>query len=398
MKKVVILTTGIYPTQGVFTLIKYLTYSLISNDNFNKKYDLKVLVFYETFLMKIKKFIYNFFLIIKNVFFNEKNRIHNFNDLSEEFIKENNIIKDKIHIFSNQKEYDYFKPIIVFPILSFFKNKNFKSIGYIYDLQHKDIPKFFTQKEKRRRDLEFSNIIKYNDKIFVNSDFVKKGVLKNFNVSKNKIFKIPFSPHFTDEVENINHDLKEKYGINDNYFIICNRFWKHKNYDIAFEAFSNFIRLKKNYQLVCTGDKVDTRDSGYYKDLEKKYKDLIMDHKIKILGVIPRKDQLNLLNNAKAVIQPTLYEGGPGGFSSYEAIAFQKVLFLSNISINKEIKYKKAIFFNPKSSNDLLTELNKINFKNEKNIPIKILKKKSDFNRSKLGKFLFNSIDSIINN
>ena len=103
MKKVVILTTGIYPTQGVFTLIKYLTYSLISNDNFNKKYDLKVLVFYETFLMKIKKFIYNFFLIIKNVFFNEKNRIHNFNDLSEEFIKENNIIKDKIHIFSNHQ-------------------------------------------------------------------------------------------------------------------------------------------------------------------------------------------------------------------------------------------------------------------------------------------------------
>ena len=39
MKKTVILTTGIYPTQGVFTLIKYFAYSLITNTDFNKKYD-----------------------------------------------------------------------------------------------------------------------------------------------------------------------------------------------------------------------------------------------------------------------------------------------------------------------------------------------------------------------
>ena len=155
MKKTVILTTGIYPTQGVFTLIKYFAYSLITNSDFNKKYDLKILVFHESLIMKTKKFLYNFYLILKNFFLNEKNRIHNYSYSSKEFIIENYTIKDRMYLFSNQKEYDYYNPEIILPVLNFFKNKIFKSIGYIYDLQHRDIPKYFSQKEKQRRNLEF---------------------------------------------------------------------------------------------------------------------------------------------------------------------------------------------------------------------------------------------------
>ena len=196
LKKTIIITTGIYPTQGEFTLIKYLVYSLIKNSEFNKKYDLKIFVFHENFFMKVKKLLYNFFLFFKNFFLDEKYRIHNFSYSSKEFIRENYSIKDRIFLFSNQKTYEYFDPEIILPSLTFFKKKNFKSIGYIYDLQHKDIPKLFTKKEIKRRDTEFSNIIKYNDKVFVNSSFVKKGVIKNFNVSKNRILKIPFTLYY----------------------------------------------------------------------------------------------------------------------------------------------------------------------------------------------------------
>ena len=218
-------------------------------------------------------------------------------------------------------------------------------------------------------------------------------MIKNFNVSKNRILKIPFLPYITDNLDHINNDLKKKYRINENYFIICNRFWKHKNHNVVFEAFSKFVKSKKNYQLVCTGDITDTRDPYYFGYLQRKYKNLINSNKIKILGLISRADQLNLLKNAKAVIQPTLYEGGPGGFSSYEAIAYQKPLILSNISINREIKYKKAKFFDPKSPNSLLSKLNKISLEKKNNLSLKNLKKKSNSNKIKLGKFLFKSID-----
>ena len=39
-----------------------------------------------------------------------------------------------------------------------------------------------------------------------------------------------------------------------------------------------------------------------------------MKKKILILGVIPKDDQICLLKNTNVVIQPTSYEGGPGGF------------------------------------------------------------------------------------
>ena len=53
-------------------------------------------------------------------------------------------------------------------------------------------------------------------------------------------------------------------------------------------------------------------------------------------------------------MQPSLYEGGPGGFSSADAIALNKNVIISNIEINKEIKNDdRFIFFEPLDENDL---------------------------------------------
>ena len=42
---------------------------------------------------------------------------------------------------------------------------------------------------------------------------------------------------------------------------------------------------------------------------------------VEIVGHIPKLDQIALLKNSIAVIQPTLFEGGPGGGSAYDAIS-----------------------------------------------------------------------------
>ena len=96
MKKLVIITSGTYPSQGVLNLIKYISYSLINNKNFKKKYDLKIFIFEENLSLKLKKIIYNFYLIIQNFFSDEKKRIHNFSNSAKIFLKENEKIKDKI--------------------------------------------------------------------------------------------------------------------------------------------------------------------------------------------------------------------------------------------------------------------------------------------------------------
>ena len=357
MKKLVIITSGTYPSQGVLNLIKYISYCLINDRNFKKKYDLKIFIFKENLSLKLKKIIYNLYLIIRNFFFDEKNRIHNFSNSAKIFLKENKKIMDKIVFFSKHDIYKNYSPDLVFPIQDTKINKNFKTLGYIYDLQHIDLPKFFTKTEIKKRNQDFKHLIDNTDGILVNSFFVKKGILKNFKIKNKNVNIIPFLPYKYDTILKKNKNIREKYDLRNNFFIICNHFWKHKNHQIAFQAFQNLQHKYKKLDLVCTGITEDSRFPDYFKYLKKKFSKEIKANKIKILNLIPRSDQLELIKNSLGVIQPSLYEGGPGGFSSYEAISMKKNLIISDLKINKEIKYKNIFFFKKNSITDLTRKM-----------------------------------------
>ena len=397
MKKNIIVISGLYPTNGILSLISYFSYSLISNKEFNQKYNLKILVFNENNFLKFKKFIFNIYLNLKNIFLNQKNRI--FNDIykSKEFIKDNPKLKKNIILYSNEKDLIKLNPQLIFPIYFPLKNNNLKSIGYIYDFQHKDLPGMFSKYEINLRNDLFLKILKTNNYIFVNSNYVKIKIKKYFNSFGNKIIKIPFLPYIEKNTQKKNfNELKKKYGIKKNFFIICNNFWKHKNHNLAFKAFDQFLKNYPNYQLVCTGGFTDSRHPKYFKTLNKRYHKIIREKKILILGIIPKDDQICLLKNSKVVIQPTSYEGGPGGFSAYEAISNNKNLLLSDIHVNKEVKGKKIFFFKNNSSNQLLKKLIFINNKKEKKIDNKNIHNNSKTNKTKLGNFLYNLIKKTI--
>ena len=394
MRKNIIITSGKYPTHGIFSLIKYISYSLLSNNKFKNNYSLKILIFEENHSMKIKKLIWNIILNLINFFLSEKKRIHKFSYSAKDFVKENIDLKKYCHYFTKENEYKNFNPDFIFPLISTIEKKNFLSAGYIYDLQHCDLPELFSTKEIKMRDNLFKKVLRGNDTILVNSNFVKKGILKTYRTKKNKINVIPFLPFIYDKKKNIYFDIKKKYEINSNYFLICNRFWKHKNHEIAFKAFQNFLKYQPNYQLICTGDISDTRFPMYFKELNRKYHSLILNKKIRILDVIPREDQIGLIQNAKAVVQPTLYEGGPGGFSSYEAISYGKKLIISDIPINREIKSKNTFFFNPNSQNNLTKLFLKVS--KQKNYKIYNYKKNLENNKKKLGNYFLGFIEKTL--
>ncbi len=393
MKKLVVITSGMYPSHGVLNLVKYISYSLIKNKTFRKKYDLKILVFDENFSLRLKKIIYNLIMVIRNLFFKEKKRIHKFANSAAIFFQENYELRNHIEFFSNNHIYKKLSPDLVFPLQDKIIKKKFKSLGYIFDLQHIDLPNYFGSYDIKMRNKDFRYLIKKSDGILVNSLFVKKGLLKNFDISPKKINTIPFLPYIYDTIKKKNIDIKKKYNIKNNYFLICNHFWKHKNHELVFKTFSQLQKIKKNLNLICTGVTHDSRFPNYFKSLTKKYDYLLKNRKIQILDLIPRSDQLELIKNCLAMIQPSLYEGGPGGFSSYEAICFKKKIILADIKINKEIKYKNLFFFKNNSSKDLLKKMKIIlNKNNSSKISINLKN-----NQKKLGVYFLNLIDKTLN-
>ena len=149
-----------------------------------------------------------------------------------------------------------------------------------------------------------------------NSRFVKKKIIKTFSPFQSKIFALPFLPfQEKDFFFKKRDEIKKKYNIKDDFFFISNKFWKHKNHIVAFKAFEKLIKYKPNFCLVCTGETYDSRFPDHFKNLSKKFRKLINKGYIKILNVIPKNDQINLIRCSLGLIQPTLYEGGPGGFS-----------------------------------------------------------------------------------
>lgn len=219
-------------------------------------------------------------------------------------------------------------------------------IGYVFDFQHKHLPQFFTEQERALRDIDFSRMLDRASVVIVNARDVVKDIENFFPTRKAQVFALPFSPSpgsdaFSVEVE----DARRRHGITGPYFIVCNQFWKHKDHGTAFKAFTEFARQHPSLSLVCTGATSDYRFPDYFDELMREAgRDGVAD-RIHALGLIPKLDQLALIRGAVALVQPTLFEGGPGGGAVYDAVSLGQHAIVSDIPVNTEIDDPLVRFF-----------------------------------------------------
>jgi glycosyltransferase involved in cell wall biosynthesis len=78
------------------------------------------------------------------------------------------------------------------------------------------------------------------------------------------------------------------------------------------------------------------------------------------LGLVPKSEQIAIMNSAVAVVQPTLFEGGPGGGSVYDAISIGCPVIVSDIPVNREIETYVDAFFSPSDPASLLQAMRRI--------------------------------------
>ena len=232
-------------------------------------------------------------------------------------------------------------------------------VGYLYDFQHKYYPNFFSNEDIILRDSQFSNMLNKADSIIVNSDSVKNDVNKFYGKeASDKVFALPFCPILNLDFFKSNVDLKN-YNLPEKYFMISNQFWKHKDHVTAFKAFRLFLDNfdNKDIFLVCTGQTQDARFPDYFETLQRLIIELNLSDNVLILGYIPKIDQLQILKSCIAIIQPTLFEGGPGGGAVFESVAYGVSSIVSDIAVNKEIEDETVTFFNTGSEIDLAKKM-----------------------------------------
>ncbi len=270
-------------------------------------------------------------------------------------------------------------------------------IAYIPDFQHKYLYNYFTEHECFSRETVFAARLRDCKALVVNAKSVKRDLLKFYPwIDENRVFALPFSPSPLPEWLMLKPEVAtKKYNITEPYFIICNQFWLHKDHLTAFKAFAALDN--KNIQLVCTGIMEDYRNPTYIQELNVSLEHLGIKTRVHMLGHIPKIDQISLLKGALALIQPTRFEGGPGGGATYDAVAVGTPVILSDIEVNKEILLEHVKFFavgNEKSLANLMEQYaaQAVNIFNTSDL----FQQMSD-NQKLLGDMLFQAIQYTLN-
>ena len=220
-------------------------------------------------------------------------------------------------------------------------------VGYVYDFQHKYYPGYFKRKDCTSRDRQLRSTVTEARSVIVNARDVAHDVSKFIPEATAKIFCLPFAAAPQLDWLTDAQGTLEKYQVREPYFIISNQFWIHKDHKTAFSAFRQIAREHEDISLVCTGHTYDYRHPHYFRDLIEDLERSGVRNRIRILGLIRKRDQIELMKHALAVVQPTLFEGGPGGGSGFDAISLGIPLIASDIPVNREIGGPGVRYFTP---------------------------------------------------
>ena len=287
-------------------------------------------------LDKIKKVNY------ENITFKQLNYI-----LPRSLIYFFSVLLNKNYFF--KKEFENFNSIFPFNDLPAYKKTNVKLVSWIPDFQHKFYPHYFNKIHLFFREFKFKKIVKNSDVIVLSSKDSNDHFIEFYK--SNKSIVIPFVS-FVDSTESANFkSIKNKYKLSTVYFLIPNQFYEHKNHIITVKALKDLIIKYPKIQFVYTG-KQDSFEKIYIRVFNDFIKNNGLINNIVFTGFINREEQIALLINSKAVIQPSLFEGWNTSIEDCKTLDVDVIA--SDIKVHREQLGKASLLFKKHSKEDLI--------------------------------------------
>jgi glycosyltransferase involved in cell wall biosynthesis len=230
-----------------------------------------------------------------------------------------------------------------------------KKIDWIPDFQDFHLPQLYTPKtlvEVRQRNLAKAYL---SNRIVLSSEDAAKDFRLQYPDSKAEVHVVPFSVTHPD-FSNLNFDnVRTKYQITGDYFYAPNQYWVHKNHQLVIKAVKKLKDNNKNILVLFSGKEWDPRNPEYVPMLKKQVEELGLHDNIRFLGFLDRNEQLLIMKNAKAIIQPSLFEGWSTVIE--DAKALNKFVFAANLAVNKEQLAENVVFFDPSNVSELAEKL-----------------------------------------
>lgn len=232
------------------------------------------------------------------------------------------------------------------------RTKTYRSAAWIADFQHKYLPDNFTSSELESRDEEFSSIARSAERVILSSDMAQTDFHNFYPDSRGKTDVMSFRVvPLAEWYEGNPVETQKKYNLPDKFFIVSNQFWQHKNHFIIFKALQLMKESSIFPTIICTGHIYDYRSPEYSDTVLSSIHEYGISQQVIILGLIPKKDQIQLIRRSIAIIQPSLFEGWSTIVENGRC--FGKPMILSDFPVHKEQNPPNSMYFERNSAEQL---------------------------------------------
>jgi glycosyltransferase involved in cell wall biosynthesis len=226
----------------------------------------------------------------------------------------------------------------------------------IHDLILFEFPELISKKFLREeKNLFFDWIDNPNTKVVVSSETTKKIIKRLFNIDSSNLKKVEIAGNHLKKKKHEKLLKKFSFLSDKDYLIYPANTSPHKNHENLIEALG---KIEKKIPLVLTGAGTDLkfytkRGRQLRKFISKN--NLILGEDIIPIGYVDDEEYINLLSRSKAIIVPSLSEGG-GSFPLYEAMFMGIPAVVSKISVLTEQLNRSSgevIWFDPLNSDSI---------------------------------------------
>jgi glycosyltransferase involved in cell wall biosynthesis len=218
-----------------------------------------------------------------------------------------------------------------------------KRIYWIPDFQDKHFPDFFTDEGLRRKDEKSKWIALNASHLILSSESVRSDWMQFYPNHNCKVHVVRFAvTHALYNHLNI-VDLLFKFGLSELYFMCPNQFWAHKNHMVVIRAAEILKEQGRPVVIAFSGKENDNRNPGYTEKLKKYVSERGLDDVVRFLGFLNRTEQLQIMKHARAIIQPSMFEGWSTVIE--DAMAMNQPVIASDIPVNREQLGNDGVYF-----------------------------------------------------
>ena len=212
-----------------------------------------------------------------------------------------------------------------------------------HDLQHRHLPDFFSEAERKRRDRLYGDMCNQSAAVVVGTSWVKDDVVEQLSVPPERVHVVPLAPVRNDRKEPTPAEAEvvlKRLGFDAPFALYPASMWLHKNHVRLLDALVLLREQGLVVPIVFTG-----AASGREEAVRREIAARQLDDQVTVAGFLPENDLDSLYAATRMVVVPTLFESA--SFPIWEAFLHGVPVACSDVTSLPRQVADAAVLFDP---------------------------------------------------